>query len=75
MESLEFISEKLQWFTWTELHFTTGYNYVFIKEMPGHFLDTTTDMSYFPEDREYRVTMAEELRNLPIQGDYVAPPP
>ena len=21
--------------------------------------------------REYRVTMAEELRNLPIQGDYV----
>ena len=26
-------------------------------------------------DREYRVTMAEELRNLPIQGDYVTPPP
>ena len=25
--------------------------------------------------REYRVTMAEELRNLPIQGDYVTPPP
>ena len=26
-------------------------------------------------EREYRVTMAEELRNLPIQGDYVTPPP
>ena len=25
--------------------------------------------------REYRVTMAEELRNLPIQGDYITPPP
>ena len=28
-----------------------------------------------PPPREYRVTMAEELRNLPIQGDYVTPPP
>ena len=27
------------------------------------------------DTREYRVTMAEELRNLPIQGDYVTPPP
>ena len=27
------------------------------------------------QNREYRVTMAEELRNLPIQGDYVTPPP
>ena len=26
-------------------------------------------------DREYRVSMAEELRNLPIQGDYVTPLP
>ena len=23
---------------------------MFIKDMPGHFMDTTTDLSYFPED-------------------------